>query len=109
MAACIAADYKSKNYKNYQYKSVLIQSLFDAEILDKIPWEEFNPMVSRKKTSRKNSIDDYFDDFNHAFLIRLTPKLNLPELIPVESLPEYSFFVKQSMTRRTNYIIPYFE
>lgn len=110
LAACIAADYSAKNYRNYQFKSVLIQTLFDTEILGKTPWEEFDPKVLRKKSKRKKNEEDYFDDCHNAFLIKLTPKLALPELIPIESLHEYAFFVRQSMIRRkTNYIIPYFE
>lgn len=110
LAASMAADYRSKSFATYRARSVLTQSLFDYEFLDKIPWEEFYPQVHVKKFKRKkDSSNYYFDDPYNSFLMKLTPKENLPSLVSIESLPEYRFLVNQSMHKRTNYLIPYFE
>lgn len=106
-AGSIAADYRARNYRSYRARSVLFQTLFHTEFLEKIPWESFTPVISRKKIKSKS--EDFFQDYDNSFLVRLTPKKHLPRLIPIESLPEFHFFVTQSMVRRTNYLIPYFE
>lgn len=106
-AGTILADYRARNYRSYRSRSVLFQTLFDIEFLEKIPWELLTPIIARKKMKSKS--DDFFQDYDNSFLLRLTPKKHLPQLIQIQSLPEFHFFVTQSMVRRTNYLIPYFE
>ena len=105
--ANIIADFKVNNIPP-SFSSIVLKTMFDAEILDTLPWNCFEPEVLPRTRVYKLKLKSYYQS-EHAFLLRITPKKSLIHDIPMESWQEYFFFVSQSMFKSTGYVIPFFE
>lgn len=101
MTAC-----KAINSAYFGFLSIMMQSLFDVQVLGKMPLQATVPQVVR---SRVNRPDSYFVDAKSLFLVRVTPKASLASLIPMPFWSDYRFFVRQAMFRKTGHVIPFFE
>jgi phospholipid N-methyltransferase len=90
----------------YGYKSVMAQSMFDVEVIQTVPLCGMIPLIRR---TRINTPEDPLMDTRSLYLIKMTPKVNLINDIPMELWSDYRFLVKQAMARKSGHVIPFFE
>lgn len=97
---------KESNLSRYRNISVLYKLFFDIVVLEKVSRDLFLPLRPKETTNiRKLSVDQ-----EHMYLLRLTPRSDLFELLdPPERLLELVFFIRQNMVKRTAYIVPTLE
>ena len=97
-------------YLLYRASTILFQILFEYEFIKKLPRESFLPwqydydLSPNNKLSRVNCINP-----EYLYLVRLTPRKDLYNLIVPEHLPAFWYFVKQHFISRKNRIIPTLE
>ncbi|XP_064485054.1 dimethyladenosine transferase 2, mitochondrial-like isoform X2 [Ornithodoros turicata] len=96
----------NKDLRRYRGISVLYKLFFDIQVIDKVPRRLFLPLPPKWKPKPNNVAVDH----DNLFLVRLTPRSDLFELLtPPERLLELVFFIRQNMVKRTAYVIPTLE
>uniref|UniRef100_T1K8W2 Dimethyladenosine transferase 2, mitochondrial n=2 Tax=Tetranychus urticae TaxID=32264 RepID=T1K8W2_TETUR len=86
---------------HHQASHILYQSFFQINHLATFNFDCFYPSVNNPKTKNSNP--------ENVHLVSILPKLELPDLISTKDWPDYFYFVKQTMARRRNRIIPFME
>ncbi|RWS17741.1 dimethyladenosine transferase 2: mitochondrial-like isoform X3 [Dinothrombium tinctorium] len=94
---------EQRNLNNYRSSSVLYNTFFDVEFLAEVPWDCFEPKIGTNSNKLKKQ------KVSSAFMVRLTPRKDLPEKLPTIYWLDYIFFVQQAMTKRTAYILAFLE
>lgn len=88
---------RGSNFRHYRDVSVLYNLFFDIDLCGQVPRDLFLPPRGLKAQA---SLE----------LVRLVPRRDLWELAgSAERLPEFVFFVRQNMVRRTAYVLPCLE
>lgn len=97
-----------KRPQYYSYQSVIAQTVFDVEVIDKFPISAFVPKITARKKKRLHDSDPLIDAEN-LFFISIVPKATISKDVPPEYWNDYRFFVRQAMLRKSGFVLQFFE
>ena len=98
-----------KRQQYYNYQSVMAQSMFDVELIDKFPVSAFVPKIAKNRRKKVFDVSDSLIDANNLFFISIVPKATVFNDVPPEFWEDYRFFVQQAMLRKTGFVLQFFE
>lgn len=95
----------------YTTIKVLFQLMFDYKLMGKLKRKAFVPWPRKRKKKRRSRETERLDemDYNEMFVVKLEPKISLYSLLSKEDWIIFWYFVRHTMRRRTNRVIPEIE
>ncbi|XP_032665348.1 dimethyladenosine transferase 2, mitochondrial isoform X2 [Odontomachus brunneus] len=103
--------YTCDNRQNTTIK-LLFQLMFNYKLLGKLKRKAFLPWLKKKRKkkirSRESEILDEMD-YNEMFVVKVEPKIDIYSRLSQEDWIKFWYFIRHTMYRRTNRVIPEIE